>query len=61
MARRAHMRSKCIETTYEECAGSIPYEIRNNWVESRIELRFKYFDQLNDMNSANNEIEMVRR
>ena len=61
MARRAHIRSKCIETTYRECHGSIRYEVRNDWIEARIELRYKYFDQLNDMNSANNEIEVVRR
>lgn len=61
MARRAHIRGKCIETTYRECNPSIPYEVRNNYIEARIELRFKYFDVLNDMNASGNEIEQVRR
>lgn len=61
MARRAHIRAKTIETTYRECKPSIPYEVRNDYIEARIEMRYKYFDQLNDMNSSNSEIEQVRR
>ena len=43
IARRARIRNKCVSETYQECDASIPYEIRNNWVEGRIEQRFKYF------------------
>jgi len=39
-ARRFNMRSKLITEIYKECAPSIPYEKRNNYVEQRLEERF---------------------
>ena len=54
--RRARIRAKCVETTYKECDKSIPYEVRNGWIEARIEMRFKYFDRLNDMGSKGSDI-----
>ena len=61
MDRRSRIRTKTVEETYKECAQSIPYEVRNNFIESRIELRFKYFDQLDDLKSSGSEIETIRR
>lgn len=49
MDRRTRIRVKTVEQTYKECDKSIPYEDRNNWIEQRVELRFKYFDQPNDL------------
>lgn len=45
MKRRTRIRVKTVEETYKECDKSIPYEDRNNWIEQRVESRFKYFDQ----------------
>ena len=61
MARRARIRNKTVEETYKECKKTIPYEIRNNWIESRIEGRFKYFDQVDDLKSSGSEVELIRR
>ena len=44
MTRRTRLRIKCVDETYNECEQSIPFETRNNWIESRIEIKFKYFD-----------------
>lgn len=37
MRRRARIRIKTVDETYKECKKTIPYEIRNNWIEGRIE------------------------
>ena len=44
MSRRSRIRIKTVGETYKECDKEIPYETRNNWIEGRIELRFKYFE-----------------
>lgn len=44
MTRRSRIRIKTVDETYKECDKTIPYEIRNNWIESRVELSFKYLD-----------------
>ena len=51
-ARRFNMRSKLITEVYKECAPSVPYERRNNYVEQRLEERFRYFNQMDDLNGA---------
>ena len=61
MRRRTRIRVKTVEETYKECDKAIPYEIRNNWVEGRVELRFKYFDQVNDIQPNEEGIETIRR
>lgn len=61
MDRRARIRLKTVEETYKECHKSIPYETRNDFIESRIELRFKYFDQADDLQASGSEIEAIRR
>jgi len=44
MTRRSRIRIKTVDETYKECDKTIPYEIRNNWIESRVELSFKYLE-----------------
>lgn len=51
-ARRFNMRSKLITEIYKECAPSVPYENRNNYVEQRLEERFRYFNQMDDLNGT---------
>jgi len=46
------MRSKLIAEIYKECAPSVPYEKRNNYVEQRLEERFKYFNNMDDLNGS---------
>lgn len=57
-ARRFNMRVKLIADVYKECAPAVPYETRNNYVEKRLEDRFKYFNHMDDLNSkgASNQI-----
>lgn len=61
MARRSHMRVKSVKTTYKECDVSKPFEVRNNYIESRIELRFRYFNRLNDAHETPPDIDILRR
>lgn len=61
MTRRARKRIKTVEETYQECKKTIPYEIRNKWIEGRIEQRFKYFDQVDDLQNSGSELEIIRR
>lgn len=61
MTRRARIRIKTVEETYKECKKTIPYEVRNNWIEGRIEMRYKYFDQVDDLKNAGSEVDVIRR
>lgn len=61
MKRRARIRIKTVDETYKECAKSIPYEVRNTYIEGRIELRYKYFDLADDLQASGSEIEAIRR
>ena len=60
MKRRARIREKCIEETYKQCDKKIPFEIRNNYIEGCLESRFKYFDQVNDLNSVGSEMQVTK-
>lgn len=61
MTRRQRIREKTVEETYKECDKAVPYEIRNNWIEGRVELRFKYFDQVNDLQPQQSEMQAIRQ
>jgi len=51
-ARRFNMRTKLIAEIYKECNPSVAYEKRNNYVEQRLEERFRYFDNMDDLNGT---------
>lgn len=60
MKRRFRIREKCVEETYAQCHKSIPFEVRNNYIEYRLESRFKYFDKQNDLGSIGDETERAK-
>jgi len=41
-----------IAEIYKECNPSVAYEKRNNYVEQRLEERFRYFDNMDDLNGT---------
>ena len=47
--RRNNIRLKCIEECYAQCDQSVPFENKNNYIESKIESTFHYFQNLDDM------------
>jgi len=59
------MREKLIAEIYKECAPSVPYEKRNNYVEQALEARFKYFNNMDDLNTgggtAGNNIVLMKQ
>lgn len=61
MARRAHIRDKCVSTIYQECAPSIGYHQKNSYLEDRIETTMKYFIVLDDLNNKGAQIEKVKK
>ena len=61
MKRRSRIRRKCVDTTYKECDRKLPYEVRNNYIEYKLEQRFKYFDVVNDLNTVGDEMETIRQ
>lgn len=40
---------------------SVPYEEKNNYIESRLESRFRYFDKMDDLNQEEGDGEKILR
>lgn len=60
-ARRSHWGKKQLADVYLNCDKNIPYQKREQFVESHLELRLKYFDTFNDLNREANEMDNVRK
>ena len=56
------MRIKTIQQCQKECAINIPYQKKNEYIESRLEARLKYFDNLiDDPKNSNMEALALRK
>jgi len=60
-ARRFHWGVRQLGEVYAQCHKNIPYQKRERYVESHLELRLKYFDTFDDLNSPDNAIDDVRK
>ena len=60
-ARRAHWCKKQLREVYTKCDKNIPYQKREKFVEDHLEIRLKYFDNLDDLNTADNEMDNIRK
>lgn len=61
LARRAHWGKKQLAEVYRKCEKNIPYQKREKYVESHLESRLKYFDTMDDLNKADNEMENTKK
>lgn len=61
MARRAHIRQRQLKETYEECGPGVKFQVKNDYVETRLEQRFAYLSHMNDMNNTGAETEQIRK
>jgi len=62
-ARRFHWGVRQLGEVYAQCDKNIPYQQREKYVESHLELRLKYFDTFDDLSKASsgNALDEVRK
>lgn len=48
LTRRNHMLTKRLHECKQDCGPSVAFQTKNRYIESRLEQRLKYFDQMND-------------
>lgn len=61
LARRTHMRTKCLAECYQDCGPGVAFQQKNRYIEARLEQRLKYFDHMHDLKHPGVETEQLRK